>query len=328
MYEDFEAAAAGLGPAFQQLSALGQRATGDGREALRVERSTGAVAVDRDALRRVGEHFAPRDVLDQTDRFERTATGLELGFAVSGEHVGLPWAMLVNPVLRSHVTAEQWSALGVEPFASTGDIAATLARRFPGVPDRLLDPETLRQVARAATVADVQVSAQQTASGMAGLKAAGGFDEDDDDSDLDLGNEPGNRAGRPSTTPVTVGPMLSGITPSEVLASIDCLAGASWTSDGWSVSICMDRACADALEAILLGTAGAAVLGAIGKAIAAASLAAGAAALGWVGAALVASAIYWGLMIRYNKTSNGVCIVHYLPWTSWFIPIPGYAQGV
>jgi hypothetical protein len=90
----------------------------------------------------------------------------------------------------------------------------------------------------------------------------------------------------------------------------------------------MDRACADVLETVLLLGGGTALLSAIGTAIAKASLAAGvAAAGGWIGLAIIAAMVYWGLMISFNKTANGVCIIHYLPWTQWFMPIPGYAQG-
>jgi hypothetical protein len=125
------------------------------------------------------------------------------------------------------------------------------------------------------------------------------------------------------------------LTAADFQPIVSCLPNAkARLVGGFVLEICLDRACADALETILsLGTGTVLGLGlaALSKgfitAVTAAAGALGAGIGGWIALGIIVSAAYWALMIHFNKTPKGVCLEIPMPWTFGLIG-PGWATGI
>jgi hypothetical protein len=291
----------------------------------KVDWATGEVEVKRDAIRaafpddKTGANLARSFEYLVSDGFivKRDAATLE------GNVFPAPWRALADLPSVMTLDSTDWAYLGIRPKADPERVANTLNNSFVRVPDFMKDSTRLGGLIEIAGLPPRGGGIQLPGIG------AGGWPG--------IGNPPTTLPTKPTTTPPAVNAKDVADIATLAAAAFQCLKDSPWSMDRnffgipLGPRVCLDKACADRLQEVLLGTAAsklqAIVLELVKSGISWASLFQGAGS--WVGLALLHFAAHWGLSISLNKTSNGVCLTFLFAWWRPFTLgiINGYAQG-
>ena len=247
--------------------------------------------------------------------------------------IAMPWRALERRDVAGMLGSSDWQALGFRPLASTDSVRKLLGSgKFGDPPPYLFEDgviERLGEWAARRNILDFDPLALPRAGGGGGGGGAGGGGGSAPPPPPARGGNQGGNQGAPPIPQQTQNDIMA-----IIKGTAECLMNASWSIEGvWGVRICLDRKCADKIEAILLGQGGTTASAMIGYFLAnfgkltwkGVLTSAG----GWVALALLHFSLYWGLLIRQNKTANGVCLVHVWPWWSGLTGgiFHGWAQG-
>lgn len=233
--------------------------------------------------------------------------------------VTLPWRALERRDVAGMLTSAQWEQLGFRPNASGDQVRKLLGSGKIGEPPAYLFEDlaidALGRWAERRRVIDIVDTIALPRNGGGGFGGGGGAGGGSAPPPAPRGSQ-GGGSGTPPIPQQTQDDIMKLIT-----GSAECLMNASWSFEGiWGVRVCLDRKCADTLEAILLGQGGASASAVLGYFLANFAKLSWKGVLssagGWVGLALLHFSLYWGLLIRSKKTANGVCLVHVWPWWS------------
>lgn len=229
----------------------------------------------------------------------------------------IPWRALSHVGTLTAMTKANWEAIGVSPRSSADVVSAKIRESFDSVPSYLLEKERIQSL-----IAWANRSARLKPMGMPGPGGGGGPDD----------TLPPN----PKKKPPIIDPKVLEDIAKFVKEAGECFLHGQWSIDLLEVGrqgtifhfrvpigvrVCLDRPCADKLEALLLGQGSAQIGTIITTAIATgAASSVLASAGGWIGLAFLHFAVHWGAMIAVAKGPNGVCLTHFFPW---WIPIFG-----
>lgn len=241
----------------------------------------------------------------------------QLRGATEKQTVAMPWRALERRDVASMLTSSDWDQLGFRPNASTDQVRKALGSgKLGDPPPYLFEDPAIEALGRWAERRRILDFVNQVALPRAGGDGGGGDVPVPPPAPTPTPGSTGGKGGRPAIPQQVQDDILN-----IVKGSAECLMNASWSLEGiWGVRICLDRKCADKIEGILLGTGGTSAtamltyfLANFGKFTWKGILTS---AGGWVGLALLHFSLYWGLLIRSNKTDNGVCLIHVWPWWS------------
>jgi hypothetical protein len=316
MFEDVVQAFNGFGAPVQQLSRIYEIGREKLEKAVQVDLMSGATKVDREALRIGLEDFSAP--LSQKD-IERLVQNLELGYMVENKEILAPWCVFRDERLSKQLDRNAWKAFGIQSDSQIQSVSKTIGERFPAVPAAVLDQNNLRRLTNEAQYAEYLANNFQARLSVRSILR---FKENIEPHEAGGTTSPG--------TPVVRG-ILGGLSLpgwDEIETGISCFVNADWSVSWAHLNVCMDRRCADVLEGILFGSTAGSLAAGVTSLIAGQTVRAIVSSWGgWFAAAIIVSAAYWGLMIKFNKTPRGVCLV--IPLPVWFgITGPGWARGL
>ena len=313
-YQEYADTFEAIGEPVRAIGALYERTRTEIEAAITLGRD-GSATVDRDALRKALDIAPPA----AADRLDRVIGRLDLGFAMAGRNPVAPWSAFLDAQAVKPLDAGTWKSFGFGPGARGAEPFSA----FKNVPAEVVTPENLamlRAVAAGSKTLRNIVAAPPSSQALVTPFTA------------IYTLEPAHLAAvtypPASDTSSSVGTSQQALSPSDLTSGIDCLIKGKWSFTGWGfvLTCCIDRACADTIEAMLglgTGTLLAGALALLTKGLVAAVSAVG----GWVALAILLSALYWAAMIHFNKTPRGVCINIPMPWSFGVIG-PGWAQGL
>jgi len=308
--QDFEAAFEELRAPIEKISGLYSQA-GEAIDAAAAVNEDGSVSIDYGGLQKA------LDILPEGDdeRIDRATSRLDLGFALLDKQPLAPWSAFMDAQAIRPFGNEFWRALG---FKS----AARSFREMENVPKEVTERSNMAMLEEIASNSPNYAEFARDPAADLMPAWAGRV----------LYLSPKKSAAVVVPPPDDTGTSTQALKPEDFTASINCLQKANYrfVHFGFTLEICLDRACADTLESLLsfgvgsLFAAGGALLA--GGFTSAAVGAAVAAVGGWVAFFIMISAAYWALMIYLNKTPRGVCLYIPMPWTFGVIG-PGWAVG-
>ena len=308
--QDFEDAFEELRAPIEKISGLYSQA-GEAVDAAATINDDGSVAVDYGALQEALAILPEGD----DERIDRATGRLDQGFALLDKQPLAPWSAFTDAQALRPFGQEFWRALS---FKS----AARSFRLMENVPKEVTDPTNMAMLDELASQAPNYAELARDPVTDRVPAWAGRV--------LYLSPQKASVVVVPP--PDDTGTSTQALKPEDFTASINCLQKANYrfVHFGFTLEICLDRACADTLESLLsfgvgslFGAGGALLAGgfssaAVGSAVAAVG--------GWVAFFIMISAAYWALMIYLNKTPRGVCLYIPMPWTFGVIG-PGWAVG-
>lgn len=312
-YQELADAYERLGEPIQAISAFYEQA----RSGMERATSGGGLAstIEADAFRKALDIAPP----GADDRLARVMARLDLGPVVAGEQIIAPWSAFLDAQAVKPLDATTWKYFG---FGQSAARAAKPFRTLMNVPAEVVADQNLAMLREVAAGSKTLKQLTADAVDRSYLMPITSFYTLHPDHMNKVPVPP------PDDTTSTTGSTQQALAPQDFTGAADCLQKAKWsfTSWGFVLTCCMDRACADTLESLLglgIGTLLGGALALFTKGIAAAVSAVG----GWVALGIILSCFYWAAMIHFNKTPRGVCLNIPMPW-SFGVVGPGWATGI
>ena len=318
MYTDVRVAIGEFSIPMRKLSALYDAGGGALDTAVNVDPILGATTVDRDGFRIALEAFSPPL---RRGRLEELATNLEVGFLTREGHLIAPAFMLLEPSLTKQLDVHAWRSIGISPGMGASTAAESFSDLFPNAPPAVVAEDNFGRLVREASN---ELKRLQSLERYLGL----------DEGALSFPHP--NGGGKywevlpTQASPAVPVPLFPGSGSLDLLkgvkAFVKCFADAQWSMKWFGPVICLDRACADLVQGLLVGSDWESFVlyvfnlsGNFEDVIVGTWFA-------WVMAAIKTARFYWASMIAVNKGSGGVCLKIPGPWTFGAIG-PGWAVG-